>query len=204
MRNALASLGVSASAVLLFLLSMQLVACGGPPGPAEYPETKLASKSVSMAITDSRQDTFKEISEAPVMNRDESDTYPQPLPDNFETQAKARLQKLTGTSGPKVVVHAEVRRCDVTFYNDKFRGDFVKYDVVLGFKVTTEGGALLDKGSGGLWQELPREEASEQAMRRAYVETAMGAFDKYFASEDTLETINENLERYLATHPNER
>ena len=41
-------------------------------------------------------------------------------------------------------------------------------------------------------------------MQKAYVETAIGAFDKYFASEDTLETINENLDRYLATHPEER
>ena len=41
-------------------------------------------------------------------------------------------------------------------------------------------------------------------MRRLHAETAIAAFDQYFASEETTESINDNVERYLATHPAEK
>ncbi len=189
----------------MLLVNLALTgACASTPAPAEYPDTKLTARSLSLDIDDARKGLFDTYTEAPVMNRNEEDTYPQALPKTFVDKAKQRLAKLSSGRGPKVLVHTEVRRCDVTFYNNEYRGDFVRYDVVLGFKVTTEGGALLDKGSGGLWQELDAAQATSAEMQRVFLETALGAFDKYFASEEVLDAINENLERYLQTHPDER
>jgi hypothetical protein len=192
----------------LILLSLCAIGanlnCGGGLSPAEYPDVKLRATSVQLDLTDPRKNLDMPISEPMRMDRGVEDTYLQQVPTNFEAWAKEKVEKLISGSGPALRVHVEVRRSDVTFYNDPQRGDFTRYDVVLGFRVTTASGALLDKGRGGAWQELPNEKATPTAMRRLHAQTAVAAFDQYFANEETTETINDNVERYLATHPNEK
>lgn len=185
-------------------LLVAVTACGGVPDPARYPDLKLTSSELELRLDDPRREFAKPITEPVTMGRGEDDTYPQQLPTTFEAKANARLARLTRGEGPKLQVNTEVRRSDVTFYNDPFRGDFVRYDVVLGFRITTTTGALLHKGSGGSWQELPHAKASSAEMRRVFEEVALAAFDRYFASEDTLEKIEAQLARYLETHPQER
>jgi hypothetical protein len=164
----------------------------------------LNGSALTLELEDPRKEWAKPITEPQVMTQGEEDAYPQKLPEDFDALAKERLARVTGTKGPKLTVKTQVRRVDVTFYNDKFRGDFVRYDVVLGFRVVTSTGALLNKGSGASWQELASEQATPAQMKRVFSETAIAALDRYFASEDTLDTINEQIARYLETHPNER
>lgn len=172
-------------------------ACGGSLAPAEYPDVKLRGKTVSFELSDPRTDLDHPISEALVMDRGVSDTYLQPLPGEFEQKAAAKLESLIAGSGAELKVIAEVRRCDLTFTNEPHRGDFTRYDVVFGFRVTTASGALLDKGKGGAWREIPTEKASSAEMKRLLGATTTAAFDQYFSDEETLQTINENIERYL-------
>lgn len=181
-----------------------LVACGGAPSPAEYPEVTLPASGFEIVVNDPRKEWTQPILEPQIMTQGEEDTYAQQLPEGFESRAREHLSRVTGTSGPQLTVTTEVRRSDVTFYNDKFRGDFVRYDVVLGFVVKTPSGALLTKGSAGTWQELPHEQATSHEMRRVFMATAIGAFDKYFADEETLSKIETELERYLQAHPEEQ
>lgn len=180
------------------------VGCGGPPAPAEYPDVTLQVSGFRIVVDDTRKEWAKPITEPQVMTQGEDDTYPQQLPDGFEARARQHLAKVTGQSGPELTVNMQVRRADVTFYNERYRGDFVRYDVVLGFVVKTPSGAMLTKGSSGHWQELPSEQATSEEMRRVFMATAIGAFDKYFADEGTLSKIETELARYLDAHPNER
>ncbi len=196
--------GCSLSAALLGA-ALLTASCSTGLEPAEYPEgVTLHAKSITLEINDTRKTVATPVTEPQVMTQGEDDTYTQRLPPGFENAAKSRLAKLTGNSGPNIVVHAEVRKAEVTFYNDRIRGDFTRYDVVVGFRVTSERGALFDKGSGGNWQEMPSEQATGPEMNRMFEATSIAAFDQYFASEDTLDTINEQIGRYLETHPEER
>jgi hypothetical protein len=194
-----------ASSVLPSLLLGGLVsACGGSPGPAQYPEVKVACHSMTLTLADSRKKWTDPITAMETLDRTESNTYAQQLPKDAEQQLRARLVRVTGAKGPELQVAAEIRRGDVTFYNDFERGNFARYDVVLGFRVTTRTGALLDKGSGGAWREIPEDQASSKNLQRAFSEATIAAMDQYWASEETLEKLNEQLDRYLQTHPEER
>lgn len=173
------------------------VACGGGLAPAEYPDVKLRGKTVSFELNDPRKDLDNPMSEPLIMDRGVSDTYLQRLPAEFEQNAASKLKSLISGAGAELKVVAEVRRCDLTFSNEPHRGDFTRYDVAIGFRVTTASGALLDKGKGGAWQELPTERATSAEMKRLLASTATAAFDQYFADEETLQKINENIERYL-------
>ena len=73
--------------------------------------------------------------------------------------------------------------------------------MALAFRVTTQSGALLDKGVGGAFRELPREDATAAQMKGTLRECALAAIDQYWATEETLETLNAQLERYLAANP---
>jgi hypothetical protein len=180
-------------------------ACSSGLEPAEYPEgVQLRAKTIRFELTDPRKTVATPVLEPQVMTQGEDDTYTQRLPPGFQEAAESRLSKLTAGSGPHLVVRAEVRKAEVTFYNDRMRGDFTRYDVVVGFAVTTERGALLDKGRGGSFQELTSEQATEAEMKRVFAATSLAAFDQYFASEEVLDTINEQIGRYLESHPDER
>jgi hypothetical protein len=187
----------------LLLTGLALVGCGGSTGPAEYPEVKVACRALNLTLTDSRKKWTDPITEMETLDRTQSNTYAQKLPGDAESQLRARLVRVTGGTGPELSVAAEVRRADVTFYNDS-RGDFARYDVALGFRVTTRTGALLDKGLGGAWREIPSDQASPKTLARTFAEATHAAMDHYLASEETLETLNAQIERYLQTHPEER
>jgi hypothetical protein len=184
-------------------LSASLTACGGSSAPAEYPDVKVAARSLTLTLTDSRKKWTDPITEMETLDRTQSNTYAQKLPSDTEQQLRARLVRVTGGKGPELQISAEVRRGDVTFYNDS-RGDFARYDVALGFRVTTRSGALLDKGKGGAWREIPSDQADSKTLARTFAEATIAAMDQYWASEETLEKINEQLTRYLQTHPDER
>jgi hypothetical protein len=179
------------------------LACGGSGGQAQYPELKVSAKVLELTLIDSRNKWTDPITEMETLDRTESNTYAQKLPANAEAELRSRLQRVTGGKGPELRVSCEVRRGDITFFNT-IDGDFVRYDVGLGFRVTTSTGALLQKGQGRAYRQLPSDQVNAQSLARTFEEATVAAMDQYWASEDTLEKINEQLERYLQTHPNER
>jgi hypothetical protein len=177
--------------------------CGGSNAPAEYPDVKLSAKTLELTLTDGRKKWTDPITEMETLDRTESNTYAQKLPASAEAELRSRLQRVTGGKGPALQVSCEVRTGDVTFFNT-IDGDFARYDVGLGFRVTTQTGALLDKGQGRAYRQIPSDQANSSTLARTFEEATLAAIDQYWASEDTLQKINEQLERYLQTHPDER
>lgn len=190
--------------VTLFLIALVSSACGSSvaANDAEYPDMKVRSPVLELVIEDPRKAIAQTFDRPGEVYRDESVSAPQKLPDGFEQKAIERLSRITGDGGLNLKVVTSVERADVTFSND-FRGDMTRYDVKLKFRVTTEEGTVITKGSGQTSQELPNEEATAGEMRRVFLATALNAFDQYFASEDTLEKINAKVDAYLRANPDE-
>jgi hypothetical protein len=181
------------AALLLFATSSPLVSgCGGNSGPAEYPEVRINAAALQLSIQDPRRkfyDTVTEPSDASEMG---TERYPQRLPRAFEQAAIARLGQITGKAGDALLVEATVSHADVSFTYEP-RGRFVRYDVALKFRVTTQSGALLEKGNGAAWRELPEREANEATLAQTFEATALEAFDRYFADAEMLERVNSQL-----------
>jgi hypothetical protein len=193
-------LGLGLACTLACAAPLAASGCSSNLGPAEYPELKVRSKGFELKLTDSRREYTELYTVMPTLDRDEESTYAQPVPGDLQAALQARLARVSAGAGPTLVVHAEVRRVDVTFYNDA-RGDYARHDVAVAFRVTTQSGALLDKGVGGAFRELPREDATAAQLESSLRECALAAIDQYWANEETLETLNAQLERYLAAHP---
>lgn len=188
---------------LVAIAALLALGCGGSNAPAEYPDVKVSAKTLELTLTDGRKKWTDPITEMETLDRTESNTYAQKLPASAEAELRSRLQRVTGGKGPALQVSCEVRRGDVTFFNT-IDGDFARYDVALGFRVTTHTGALLDKGQGRAYRQIPSDQANSSTLARTFEEATLAAIDQYWASEDTLQKINEQLERYLQTHPEER
>ncbi|HEX2733060.1 MAG TPA: hypothetical protein VHM70_15730 [Polyangiaceae bacterium] len=177
--------------------------CTNSASGVEYPETKVNGRSFELQLTDSRKKLFDRFAEMVSLDRGDELTYPQALLPDAKAQLQARLTRVSAGHGPVLKVQAEVRRCDVTFYNS-IDGNFARYDVVLGFRVNAPSGAMLVKGSGGAWRQIPEDQVNEKTLERALAEATSAAMDQYWASEDNTEKLNDELERYLQTHPNDR
>lgn len=173
----------------LFLL---VAACSGG-GPAAYPDVKLNSAHLELLLTDHRTGSISTMKEPSALERDESLTYAEEFPAHaVSAQLKERLARLQSNGGSKVVFHVFVERADATIFSH-YVNEFVKYDVTLRVEVRTESGQLLNRGKTSAWRQLPREEASDARRKQAHTEAAVAAFDQYFADEDRLNAVNENL-----------
>jgi hypothetical protein len=180
-----------------------LLACGGVPAQdAEYPETKVRSNLLGLEIQEQRKEVLERIDVVGTQYQNEKVTFPQPLPAGFEAGARQRLDRLASGSGLTLVVTTLIERADVVFWNDH-DGNHTRYEVTLGFRITSEQGLLIQKGKGSSVQELPSEEATPKEMQRVFLVAALNAFDQYFAAEETLGRLNQNIDAYLKQHPGE-
>lgn len=178
-------------------------ACGGVPAQdAEYPDIQVRSKRLALEIEDSRREVVERIDVDGTQYQNERITFAQPLPSGFEAGARERLDRLAGGNGLELLVTTRVERADATFWNDH-DGNHVRYDVTLAFRITTPKGLLIQKGKGSSSQELPSEEATPEEMQRVFSIAALNAFDQYFAAEEMLERLNQNIDAYLKQHPDE-
>jgi hypothetical protein len=190
------TVGAVVGACLLIMLG---VGCGS--SQLQYPDVQLRTAGLSEDLVDPRRERVTELSQRPPLYRDETETFPLDFPKaEYKAVTAERLARLALGEGPAIQVHTEVRRADVTFLND-YRGDFVRWDVELGFQLTTHSGAALHRGKGVAWLEIPKEEATDEEMRRLLLSTAVDAFDRFFADARTLETINSNLREYNERRP---
>lgn len=192
-RAAVAALGWMS----LSWMSLGWMGCSTGPQPAKYPDLKLNVISLELTIDDPRKRLYDTVTESSDVTELGEERYSQQLPSTFEQAAVQRLAKISSGDGPNLKVIATVRQADVTFRNE-LRGNFARFDVRLSFKVTTQSGALLDKGRGVAWQELPEREMNAESLAGTYRATALAAFDQYFADEEILRTINSQLARYQA------
>jgi hypothetical protein len=178
---------------LLPWLVLLIAACSGSGGPAAYPDVKLNSAHLELVLTDHRTGPISTMKEPSALERDEEVTYAEEFPaDAVSAQLKERLARLQSSGATKVVFHVFVERADATIFSH-YVNEFVKYEVTLRVEVRTERGQLLNRGKTSAWRQLPREEASDARRKQAHVEAAVAAFDQYFADEDRLEALNENL-----------
>jgi hypothetical protein len=168
--------------------------------PAEYPEVKVSTSSFSLELKDPRRKLQAPQLPPLSMYKNDKASAARALPAGFASSVKQRLSRISSGQGIALIVHTRVRRAEVTFYNDH-RGDFTRFDVELEFRLTTENGALLMKGIGASWRELASKDADLKEQARVFEFTALDAFDRYFASEDTLEKLNEQIKAYLKQHP---
>ncbi len=179
------------------------LACAGGHSPAEYPEVKLSAMALELNIQDPRTEFYETVTEPSDETELGEERFAQRLPETFEQKAIQRLEKICSNDGPTLKVEATVKKADAIFRVEQV-GKFVRYEVKLSFKVTTESGALLDRGSGTAWQEIPEREMNEANLAKTYEATALEALDNYFADEDVLEKINSQLQRYLAANPDKQ
>lgn len=180
-----------------------LLACGGVPAQdVEYPDLKVRSKMLGLELEEQRKEVLERIDVDGTQYKNEKVSFPQPLPDGFEAGARERLDRLAGGSGLDLVVTTLVQKADVIFWNDH-DGNHTRFEVTLGFRITSKDGLLIQKGKGSSAQELPSEEATPEEMHRVFLVAALNAFDQYFAAEETLERLNQNIDAYLKQHPDE-
>lgn len=170
-----------------------IAACSGGGGAIAYPDVKLNSAHLELLLTDHRTGPISTMKEPSALERDESVTYAEEFPsDVVSAQLEQRLARLQSSGGSKVVFNVFVERADATIFSH-YVDEFVRYDVTLRVEVRTEAGHLLNRGKTSAWRQLPREEASDARRKQAHAEAAIAAFDQYFADEDRLEAVNENL-----------
>lgn len=181
-----------------------VLGCGGVPAEdVEYPDMELHTKMLGLEIEDPRKEVLEPILVDGTQYAKEKVTFPQPLPAGFEAGARERLDRLAGSGGLNLVVTTLVDRADVVFWNDH-DGNHTRYEVTLAFRITTQKGLLIQKGKGSSAQELPSEEATPEEMKRVFLVAALNAFDQYFADEEMLERLNQNIDAYLEQHPDEK
>jgi hypothetical protein len=86
-------------------------------------------------------------------------------------------------------------RCDGAKV-DTQTGTKLHIEVVLKFEFKGPDNTVVKHGKGQSWGEVPEEQISDQSVAQTVRETALNAFDQYWADEDTLKNINENIATY--------
>jgi hypothetical protein len=182
----------------LLLVASSSVACAG--GGPQYPEVRVATSDLKLLVDDRRPEKSSDFKSLGALERDEKYTFPVLLrADALLQRLEGRVARLRGSGNVPVVVRIEVQRCDATYFSH-YTDEFVRYDVGLHFEVRGPNGALLGKGKGSAWRQIPREEATEAARAEAQMGAALEAFDLYFAHEGHLTGINLELRSLANAH----
>jgi hypothetical protein len=152
---------------------------------AEYPEdVKLEAESITLEVKDPRTDD------------DITDGYNRlALPDEFAGEATGRLERILSKKGLAYKVLVSVVRCDGAKV-DTQTGTKLHIEVGLKFEFRGPDNTVVKHGRGQSWGEVPEEQITDQSVAQTIRETALNAFDQYWADEDTLANINENIATY--------
>jgi type IV pilus biogenesis protein CpaD/CtpE len=152
---------------------------------AEYPDdVKLEAESITLELKDPRTDS------------DITDGFNRlSVPEDFNAEASKRLEGILSKKGLAYKVVVSVVRCDGAKV-DTQTGTKLHIEVGLKFEFRGPDNTVVKHGRGQSWGEVPEEQISDQSVAQTIRETALNAFDQYWADEDTLNNINENIAVY--------
>jgi len=151
--------------------------------PRAYPETKLEATSIMLEVVDSRP--------AP-----KSPTTRQLLlPNDFESTAQQRLNRMLAGRGPGLQVVAYVNDGAAIDLADE-RGEMTRVQVKLEFEVKVKDGPRLRRAQTESTSDLPRDEATPEEIALLLRSTSLDAFDRYWADPKTTAALNGDLNAY--------
>jgi hypothetical protein len=181
------------SSVGAVLVAASLMGCAGSRYGLEepsYPGIEVESRVLTLRIADPRLGVSSEAT--PVRPRDlrpgASAATPVALPPQFVPAAAQRLGEVVAGEGPTLEVVAEVDRADVVWSRTS-AGTTARVNVAFTFSVYAANGALLQRGSGRAMAQVPGDAVGTDVVRA----TALEAFDRYWASEQTLVGLNQAI-----------
>jgi len=170
---------------VLLLSSACAVNTGSPHSAAEYPtDVKLEAESVELSVIDPRN--AKDVPDG---------TDSLTFPSAFQADASARLQRILSKKGLAFKVDVAVVRSDAQKV-DTQQGPKLHIEVVLKFELKGPDNTVVKHGRGQSWAEIPEAQISDASVTETLQSTALNAFDQYWADEDTLQAINENIAVY--------
>lgn len=115
------------------------------------------------------------------------------VPQKFFVQAESRLWQVAGERGPDLEVLVSVVRVDEVQLVDA-RGEISRLEVELEITVQPVGGKALTRGTVESNSDIPRGEGTQQELQFLVLSTALNAFDRFWASEQTVGKINRAME----------
>jgi len=175
-----------------------LVGCGASLKPGQYPAVDLKVAKFQVVVADARVTTA--LPDGPPDGVNEA-TIALPFPTaQFLSTAQDRLAQLHRNSGIELTVKVSVKRSQLTLIKD-VQGNIIRWTVALGIVVQTPSGATLSRGTGSAWREISERGATAADMSGAYLGAAVGALDEYFGSEQTLKSMQLELDSFLRSHP---
>lgn len=151
---------------------------------ADYSEFKLDAKSLQLSVGDTR--TQDDVPDG---------QYRLNLPGSFETEASSRIRGMASGQGLDLKLVVKVGRADHANIETQ-QGERTRVDVALNFELVGPDGTVIKHGTGGAHSEIPVEQASPEEIDKVLRETALSAFDQYWADEDVIERINGNIATY--------
>jgi hypothetical protein len=170
--------------------------------PRPYPELQVSAESLNIELNDPRKQTSSDLafrrpselySGAPA-------TLPADLPSDFEDKARQRLDRLVSSGATAFKVSVEIQQIDVTWetFSD---GTEARVAAKIRFVVQSPEGYTLQKGVGASEHKLPEEEATPEELTRVVSFVTLDAFDQFWADEDTLSRLNQNIKAYSERRP---
>jgi hypothetical protein len=187
-----------ASAALVFgALAFQSCSSALPPG--KYPAVELGAAAFELRVLDTRAGDSPGALGATDSAAEATLDVRFPIA-AFTSKAQERLAQLQSSSGVPLITRVNVKKAQMTLVQD-VTGNLVRWEVQLGITVTTLTGAVLGRGTTSAWRELSERDASEADLREAFLSAAIGAFDEYFGSEQTLKSVKLELASFVRSHP---
>ena len=172
-----------AARAALSLCAMLALACRVPQQvhePREYPELKIASRSLELSVVDERP-----------ANTDPS-VRELLLPPDFEARARARLSAQLSGNGPELRVVVSLAQLEALEIVDA-RGEMTRVVCRFEVEIGSGSGPVLRRAETQSNADLPRDEATAEEIAGVLDATAVDAFDRYFADERTLAALNRDL-----------
>jgi hypothetical protein len=175
-----------------------LQSCSQALPPGKYPAVDLGARSFELRVLDTRAgDSLAPAATDSAAEATLDVRFPISV---FTSKAQERLAQLQSSSGVPLITLVNVKKAQMTLVQD-VTGNLVRWEVQLGITVTTLTGAVLGRGTTSGWRELSERGASEADLREAFLSAAIGAFDEYFGSEQTLKSVKLELASFVRSHP---
>lgn len=150
-----------------------------------YPEQKVQARELALRVVDQRP-------APPVHTREVSQ-----LPADFEARARERLMAVAVGEGEALEVSLHVATAGAFEIVDA-RGEMTRVEVAFDVETRVAGGPTLRRARTQWREDIPRAEAESAEIARVLSETALHAFDRYWASEATIDALNRDLAAYRA------
>lgn len=184
-------LGGSAAVAAAFVMAVADVGCRVPRRvhePREYPALRIQATTLELQLIDPRPSPTQ------------PGTHILSMPSGFEAALRDKLRAQLAGKGPALRVAVTVAAADEIELVDA-RGEMTRVLVRFDVEVAIEGGPVLIRAETQSTSDLPREEATLEELTIVLEATAHDAFDRYFASEATLERVNREIARHLQRQP---